>query len=105
MEKRNNGGEEVIINDCKNLGEHAGFYKDEKPELHFECNETDYRTEGHKCLFPRYITNPKCCAGYTSGGEKKVEITKKKLIEYYMEGFESLIESVQKIKPDILKEI
>ncbi len=95
----------VIINDCKNLGEHDnGFFERENPELHFDCTRVRYGV-GRGCLFPFYIKNPRCCAGYTSGGEKKVVISNADLLRYYKEDFESTIITARGEKPDILKEI
>lgn len=93
----------VIINDCKNLGEHEGaFYKNENIKLHFDCNKSRYCVGG-LCLFPFHITDPKCCAGYASGGEKKVAIPKIDLVNYYKKEFDSTIITARGEKPDILK--
>lgn len=101
--------EEAIINDCKylELDETCNdFYKFEDPRLHFDCSLSGCGVN-HKCIFPHYVKDPKCCVGYTSGGEEKVNIAKKQLEKYYKEHFGFEPEGIVKFlrgKPDILIE-
>jgi len=96
----------IIINGCKHLGDHVGFYVNEVPALHFEC-ECLYVRRGDTCQFPDGISNPKSCVYHTSGGEVKVIIRKEELLAYYNENLEVETQGVKKFikgKPDILVE-
>lgn len=78
-------GKRIIINDCKHLGKHAEFYKNEDPKMHFGCGANVLSQQSDDCMFPDYICDPSCCVKYKKGGKEKVTVTKEQLKKYYKE--------------------